>query len=151
MKDSVLLHLVCAAVFLICACGDNTLAGYKPKNRNEADIIALLKTYKSAIDSDDKIRFLSCFHNDCTFMISTGGSIDKAGLSKILPEWLRKWDTVDISDIHIDLKENSATVKVKEKIHFHGHETLGLNKKGLTYFNLVREKDQWLIVKLSSE
>ena len=139
------------AVLLLFSCSDSTLEGYKPKNQNEVDIITLLKKYKRAIDNDDKNQFLSCFHNDCKFYISTGGSIDKDGLSKKLSEWLRKWNTVDISNIKIDLKDNSAKVKAKEKINFHGHETLGLNKMGVTYYELVREKNEWLILQLRSE
>ena len=135
--------------FLFLACGDTSLESYKPKDQDESDIIALLKKYKSAINNDDKQQFLSCFHNDSKFMNPTGDMIAKDELSKKLSVWLPKWDTVDISKIKIELKKNTAKVEVKEKIHFHGHETLGLNKLGLTFFDLVRENNEWLILELS--
>jgi len=143
------LFLLLTMTLLLIACGDDSLESYTPKDQNESEIKTLLSKYKSAIDNDDEQNFLSCFHKDSKFMNPTGDMIAKDELSQKLPVWLSKWDKVDISKIKIELKEDTAKVEVKEKIHFHGHETLGLNKLGLTFFELVRENDNWFIVELS--
>ena len=150
MKSIRWISALCAVIFLIAACGDASLEGYKPKDQAEADIKALLVKYKTAIDNDDMVKLLSCFHENCKFMNPTGKMITKKEQSKELPHWLHKWDQVDISKVQIELNENSASVTVKEKFHFHGHQTLGLNKMGLTDFELTRENGEWTILELSS-
>ena len=137
-------------ILLFFACGDTTLEGYKPKDQNEADIKALLVKYKDAIESDNIPQFLSCFSKDGRFEILYGRLLTKDELSDELPLFFSKWATVDISHIKFSVKDATAQVKVREKVNrTSGHENLGLNKQGFTYFDLIRENNEWLIVKTS--
>ena len=149
MRSMLWIGLMGTLIFLLTACGDASLEGYLPKDQNEAGIKALLLKYKYAIDNDDMDNLLSCFDKNCKYMHPTGKMITKLELMKELPDWLRRWDRVDISKVQIDLKEDTASVTVKEKIHFHGHELLGMNLKGITYFELMRENDDWYILDLT--
>ena len=109
----------------------------------------MLLKYRSAIEKDDIPQFLSCFHKDCKYVVPRG-NLTKDDLSKQLTVWIPKWETVEISDIKITVKQNSASVKTKEEIiSSYTHEFLGLNNMGFTYFDLIRENDEWLIVRLS--
>ena len=116
-----------------------TIEEYQTKNEDEKQIIDLLKRYTKIINTGNTEKILTLFHENGVYVTGRGNV-------PLLREKMSKWKQEDwLSDglrslynPEINIDGNEAAVMVQAKFG---------NYKTYKIFTLVKENDEWLIMR----
>ncbi len=154
MKFFVLLMVIALAV----SCFDSPIEKYEPKSQDEREIVSLLIQYQDARNHFDVERFLSFLHEQGQFSFQCGRMVSKDTLIEELPGF---WAEVKSGNpgiipithecINGDYSKSGELSNPEIEINNDSAKATLMFSKGflrlLQHFTLLRENDQWLIVR----
>ncbi len=155
MKWTISLLIITLA---ISSCFDTPIANYEPKNEDEREIISVLIQYQDAKNHFDIEKFLFFLHDKGQFSFQCGRMVSKNILKEELPGFWAEvksgnpgiipithecvngdyYKSGELNNPHIEVNNDSA----KATVSF----SKGVLRL-LQHFTLLREDDQWLIIR----
>ena len=157
-KTICLSYLLIIFALVISSCCDSSISEYKPKNRDEKEIISLLIKYQDAKNNIDIEQLLSFLHDQGEFTFQCGRMVSKSVLREELPSF---WADIQSGNaavfpivhecINGDYYKSGELNNPLIVINNDTAEATVLFTNGvcrvLLYFSLLRENDRWLIIR----
>jgi hypothetical protein len=139
MKRIIFIGFLLSTVLLFISC-ETSINEYKPKNEKEKQIIALLNTFVDSCNNGDLKRLQDTFHDGGIYNSVRGGQVTKSEITQKDPEWFTVAGKIELKNPEFEINGNLATILVTAR---HGN-----HYKGASLFTLVKEDNQWLIMKV---
>jgi hypothetical protein len=138
MKRTTFIFILSFSFLLVCSCS-TPIEEYKAKNDDEKDIIDLLKRYTKIINTGNTEQILTLFHENGVYVTGRGNvPLSREKMSKWKQEdWLSD-GLRSLYNPEINIDGNEAAVMVQAKFG---------NYKTYKIFTLVKENDEWLIMR----
>lgn len=148
--------VVMTVLLTATACANTDLVEYRPKNRQEAEIVALLQKYEDAKKRFDLRAYLECLHEHGSYHFGGSSMVSKQRLATLLPGF---WSGLQNNDIHVypmareclngNFIPEGRLTNPKIRIEGGSASVTATFNKGLwrlrQYFYLIRTDGRWLI------
>ena len=145
MKRILLVFLTLFSFLIFNSC-DTPINKYTSKNEDEKKILALLSDYQNSRNSNDIEKLKSTFHDDGVYISKDGIEWTKSKLQEQPEEWYKGQGSLeemgDIQMYNPQIKISGDDAKVNTvakygKVYTEAH-----------IFTLVKENDEWLIMRM---
>lgn len=143
--NKVLYSSLVVASFLVFNSCDTPLSKYGPKNDAEKNIVVLLSTYLEARNNGDINTLTSLFNENGIYISGVSGTYTKSKIADSKPDWWMQYGTIELVNSKFAVSDNEATVTSTAKAG------KGLSTVPFPHITkLVKENDEWLIMKIET-
>ena len=143
MKKRLIVVSVYLSVFLfILGCAQTKLTDYQARSVDEKNIIDVVLEEQKALDNNDLVKLMACYHDDATIMLHFVGRYSPKVSKRQWEEYLKDdgWGAYGKKILFISsitIRGDRATLKCSSQA------PATMNRH--TY-NLIKEDEQWYII-----